>query len=263
MEKFDILIPAAPKDRNKLKFLLVSIEKHITGFSGIYITVPDKSKFEGYIPECKFPVHVYNDVELLDIDISKFPYRPNWIYQQYLKFFQDVTEHDLFLTIDSDVIINRDMPMFESDGRRIFWMGWEQNHRPYFKFQELAFNLPRIYPHTFINDMNFMSKTIIKEILSKSNYTRDSFIEFSKTIMNKDCFPGEPEIYGQFVHKYYPHLYSFRQTNSISRGKFTPTFETFAWTDEEILATINEFKGTDMHLFTLHTWFNMKGTLDT
>ena len=259
MEKFDILIPAAPKDRNKLKFLLASIEKYIGGFSNVYLVTPDKTKIEGELPE-KFPLIVLNDAEVFAINPSvKLKYRPNWIYQQYLKLFQDVTENDLFLTIDSDVIINRPMEMFESDGRKIFWLGWEQNHRPYFEFQEKMLGLPRVYPHTFINDMNFMSKSIIREMLSKSGYTIETFIKESAKLITAECFPGEPEIYGQYVHKYYPNSYSFRQTKSISRGKFTPAFDTVIWTDDEIKATMDEFKNTDVDLFTLHTWFNMKG----
>jgi len=259
---YDILIPAAPKDRNKLKYLIPSIERNISGFSNIYITVPDKNLFSGYIPDSRYPIHLLNDREILDIDTSRFPYRPNWIYQQYLKMFQNVTQNDLFLTVDSDVIINRRMPMFETDGRRIFWMGWEQDHRPYFEFQEKVFDLPRVYPHTFINDMNFMDKLIIRELLDRYGFTVESFIEKSIEIITKDCFPGEPEIYGQYVHKFHPGLYSFRETNSVSIGRFASSFEDIVWTDSDIQSEIASKAMTDYHLFTLHTWFNMKGAKD-
>lgn len=196
------------------------------------------------------------DKDVLDIDISRFRHRPNWLYQMYLKMFQDVTENDLFMTIDSDVIVNRPLPMFEEDGRRIIWMGWEQNHRPYFEFQERMLGLPRVYPHTFINDTNFFSKQIMREMLAGSGYTVESFIEKSFSVIGPDCYPGEPEIFGQYVHKYHPEKYSFREAKTKRRAreisKISWTHQ--AYTDDEIQKEIEGTQSEDIDFIMLHSW---------
>lgn len=255
-----IFIPAAPKDRNKLKFLISSIEKNIEEFDEIIISVPDKSKFEGYIPQSngKYNIVVYEDKEILNIDYSLFKYRGHWIYQQFLKMFQDVTKNDLYLTVDADVIFNKPLPMFQSDGKKILWMGWEQNNRPYFEFQEKVFDLPRLYPHTFINDCNFFSKKIFGEILQSKNYTQDSFILKSIDVIDNNCYPAEPEIFGQYVYKFYQHEYSFRQAKTFSTAKWANDFDDMIWTDAEITEEIERVKQTDYDMFTLHSWYLKK-----
>jgi len=247
---YDILLPCAPKDIPRLKYLIPSIENNLEGFNKIYVVTPD--------PELVTKdVIAVSDKDILDIDHLQFKWRPNWIKQQYIKMFQDITDQDLYLTIDGDLLFNRPMAMFEGD-KPIIWMGWEQNHRPYFNFQEVMLDLPRLYPHTFINDMNFFSKKIIREMLTCNNYSVDSFIAKSVEVISKDCFPGEPEIYGQYVHRYHPDMYVFKQAKSRSIGRYVPTIDGISWTDADIEAEIEHMRNQDFDLFTLHTWYDMK-----
>lgn len=290
MELFDIFIPTVPKDFHKLKFLLQSIRENISGFDKIHISVPDVEQYYNFYrmefspnknsvykrnPNYHGGIHVHPEKNILDIDISKFKYRPNWLYQMYLKMFQNVTENDLFLTIDSDVIINRPVKLFSEsiqhketlDGvdiygisnKRLLWMGWEQNHRPYFEFQEKMLNLPREYPHTFINDTNFMSKSIIKEMLERNSYTQESFIEKSFDVIHgphgTGCFPAEPEIWGQYAMKYHSDKYEPYQMKTIGIGRPVSTIEEVAWSDADIEQQIEEMKTKDVDMFMLHSWY--------
>lgn len=250
MEPYDIFIPVAPKDLNKLPFLVKSIEKNLSGYSRIFVSSPVEQIGTGM-----GVISVSDSMSLYIKDISRFKYRPNWIYQQYMKLFQDVTECDLFMTIDSDVIINRPLRMFEPDGRRIIWMGWEQNHRQYFEFQEKLLGLPRIYAHTFINDTNFFSKSLIREMLAGSGFTVESFIEKSVETIDPTCYPAEPEIFGQYVHKHHPEKYSFRQAKTKRRAKTISQWHQQTWSDGEINAEIEAARGSDIDFLMLHSWF--------
>lgn len=300
-EFYDIFIAAAPKDFNKLKYLFKSIDENLTGFEDIHISVPDKEQFlymdkdwarrEGYLLLfLNHNIYLHSDKEILDIDMSKCKYRPNWIYQQYLKMFQNVTKNDLYLTIDSDVIFNRSMSMFtilnviddpstvingfgipksiKPERKRILWAGWQQNNRPYFEFQEKMLNLPREYNGTFISDINFMSKNIIDEMMSKNNYTIDSFIEKSFEIITGNenssrnplpdaCYPAEPEIWGQYAIKYHGDKYAYKQAKTKAIGRVAKSLDDIVWTDADIEQKIMQMKSTDLDFYSLHSWYDM------
>jgi len=253
-EKFDIFIPVAPKDYNKVKFLIKSIDENIEGFENIYITTPEGDRI---LDDPR--ITYFRDKEILDINPLRFNYRPGWLYQMYLKMFQQVTKNDLFLTVDSDLIFNRKVPMFNNEGKPIWWMGWEQNHEPYFRFQEKILNLLRVYPHTFINDMNFMKKSIIDEMLERNNFTIESFCEATFSIVDANCFPAEPEIYGNYVAKYHPDMYEFREAKVGSQPKsqnHISDVKTMVWSDEEYQEWINKAKELDVDMFMLHSWLD-------
>lgn len=250
---YDIFIPVAPKDFNKLKFLVRSIEENLTGWEHIFVTTPSGEKILQH-PKISY----FYDKEVLNIDPSRFSYRPGWLYQMYLKMFQNVTG-DLFVTFDSDLIINRPLEMITPEGKLVWWRGWEQNHRPYFEFQERMLNLPREYPYSFINDMNFMRKSIIREMLQRNGYTQSSFIEKSFEIINSSCYPGEPEIYGQYVMKYHPEMYEVRQAKYLSNPRsqnHLVDLTSQVWKDEEIEQEIIKAKGQDIDMFMLHSWLD-------
>lgn len=252
-KKYDIFIPVAPKDYNKLKFLIASIEENLSGWDKIFVTTPTGEKI---LDNSK--ITYFRDKEILNIDPTRFKYRPGWLYQMYLKMFQKVTQ-DLFVTFDSDLIINRPLEMITKEGKLVWWRGWEQNHRPYFEFQERVLNLPREYPYTFINDMNFMSKSIIQEMLQRNGFTTESFIEKSFEVIEYNCYPAEPEIYGQYVMKYHSDMYEPRQAKTLSNPRtqnhLTDTTSQI-WKDEEIISEIQKVKSQDVDMFMLHSWLD-------
>jgi hypothetical protein len=268
---YDIFIPAVGKDFNKLKFVVASIHKHLIGYKDIHLVIPNSHRWDdvyrdhlhGKIPiDLNLKFH-YED-HIFKMDRSKIRHRPNWVYQQYLKLFQNVTD-DLYLTIDSDVILTRDMPMFHED-KRILWMGWEQNSRPYFEFQEKMLNLPREYPHTFINDMNFIDRNLIDEMLKRNGYTVKSFMSKSYDVIEKDvCVPAEPEIWGQYAMKYHADKYVPMQclTECIGKEITGNSVDHIAWTDEEIERLIEEKEKTNLHAIMIHSWWNQKAYDET
>lgn len=253
-KNFDLFIPLASKDRNKLKFLLYSVEKYIKGIVDIYVVVNNIKQFEDHIPNTEHRLYLLEKKDVLDMDVSKFKYRPEWVQQQYLKLFQNITR-PLYLTIDSDVVINRPLFMFE-DNKPICYLGQEQYNEPYFRFQEKMLDLPRIYPHSFINDMNFFDRNIITNMLYDSKYhSAQSFIEKSYDIIDNDCYPAEPEIFGQYVQKKCPYLYNIKQAKTLQTARWANSYDDIVWTDDEIKNEIKRMSELDYDMFTLHTWY--------
>lgn len=251
MEKYDIFIACAMKDYIKVDLCLNYLNSHMKNFDKIYLvtpTCPDKSKLE------KYNIEYFNDKDVLDINPMKWKYRPNWIYQQFIKLFQNITKNDYYFTIDADVIINKDISMFSENGKPIWYYGWEQNHEPYFNFQKKIFGFGRIANHTFINDTNFFNKKVIQNMLSRYNFTIKSFIEKSYDIINNNCYPGEPELYGNYVLRYFPEMYEIKPLKTVNVGRYqTDPFEN-VYSINEINEFINSNKEYDMIM--LHSWYD-------
>lgn len=246
--KYDIFLCCAKKDYNKIKYTIKAIKDNVVGYDGIYLCTPTKidTDIEGVIH--------YTDREILDINPLVFKHRPSWIYQQLLKLFQNVTKNDYYATIDTDIIINKKLNYFNDEGKPIWYMGWEQNHRPYFEYQEKMFGFGRVHDHTFVADMNFFNKNIIRELLTRFGYTFESFISKSVEIINSTCYLAEPELYGSYIHKYHPGMYEYRHLKFDLKGKGQTNPDDLVYTEEEIKRTIEESKGKDFDIVTMHSW---------
>lgn len=262
VDPFDIFIPVSPKDTYKLKFLLGSIIEHVDGWETIHLCMP--SNVYWYWTEVHEWVKIvgvgrlrtYDEQEVVPFDKSRLSFRSGWVYQQLLKMFQDVTKNDLYVTVDADVIFNRKTEFFSADGRRIIWRGWEQHYGPYFEFQEKVLGLPREFPGTFINDMNFFDKRIIGEMLERNGFTVQSFLDKCCEVITPECVLAEPEIFGQYVHRHHRDKYEYRQAKTKSWGRQIESLDDNPWPDDEINKTIEIMRGEDIDMFMLHSWFN-------
>jgi len=249
MIPFDVLIASCSKDFIKLPFVVKSIVENISGFENIYIISPEKINIKS-----QYPITTFTDKEILpNVNPMMWNFRPNWIFQQFIKLFQNVTKNDYYLTVDSDIIINRPLKFFEND-HPVWYMGWEQNESPYYRFQQIMLGYGREYNHTFIADMNFMNKNIIKEMLNRNNYTIDSFIKKSYDVIDISCHPSECDIYGNYVIKYHPDLYILKQLKQDVHGKRLVHTNQNVWSKEEIEKLIKDKKILDVDVHTLHSW---------
>jgi len=249
MQPFDIFIASCQKDFIKLPFVVKSITENIKGFENIYIVTPEKISIKS-----KYPIITFTDKEVLpNVNPMLWKFRPNWIYQQFIKLFQNVTKNEYYLTVDSDVIINRPLSFFENN-KPVWYMGFEQNEAPYYRFQEIMLGYGRVYNHTFLADMNFMNKRITNEILSKFNYSLDSFITKSYDVVDVSCHPSEADIFGNFVMKYYPSMYILKNLKQDTYGKHINNSNQIVWSKEEIEKIINDKKRLDVDVHSLHSW---------
>jgi hypothetical protein len=248
--KIDAVICCAQKDYNKLPFAVGAALRNIKDLDTVYIITPG--------PIAPLPlsgeIRYFKDRDVLDIDISRWKFRPNWIYQQFLKLFQCVTTHEYYVTIDSDTVITRPLSFFDDFGKPIWYCGRDQYHKPYFVFQKKILGLERVYPHSFINDMNLLNRHLIDEMLKRNGFTFETFLETSYRIINKKCYCAEPELYGNYVTKYHPDLYSIRQLSTCYEGKFQADRVKLSWDESSINAYINQKSAEGFDIIAFHSW---------
>lgn len=246
-QKYDIVIPAIEKDFIKLPFLLESIFANLD-FNKIYIVTPQKNNF---ITDSKI-VYLQDNEVLPNINKNEISYRPGWTYQQLIKLFQNVTDCDYYLTIDSDVVFLKPVHFFENN-KPIWYFGWPQNNLPYFLFMEKILKLPKTLSHTGIGDIGLFNKKITKSLLEYC--TCETPYDFFNGIKNKMSLffhLSEYEVYSNFCAKYFSETYLFKKIKQITFGKDSNIGQ--IWLEKEILTTINSAKQTDKEILLMHTW---------
>jgi len=245
---FDILILAAEKDFNKLKFVYESINKNIINYNKIHcITnkkIEDKEKISG--------IEYYTDDDVVNFDFSKFKgnvkIRKGWYAQQYIKLFQNVTLSN-YLIVDSDIYFNKKIEI--DINNPTFFLGRNQHHRPYFEFMKRFLNLDRVHNYSFINEIMLFKKENIQKMLDVLKMTPNDFFESSVEILNDiNQISGisEYELYGNFVTKYFPNTYNYKHIKTHLGGKHS------VWDDQEVLNYIKMYENTDYDIISMHSW---------
>ena len=264
---YEIVIPAAKKDYNKLKYVIESAQNFL---------VPQPKRINiihaGHIGGAAgTSVKLIHEEEVLNLDpnIAKGFSRPPWIYQQFLKLFQDITEERMYLVIDSDLILNRKLELFNKESVPYFFLGVDQNHPPYFKYSDEMFGFGRVYNHSFISEIMMFDKVIIEALLMRFYFHQTGKYgniiqvhqheqvrnQLIKVIYEKTCdkacdgwIPADYEIYGNFVEVFNSSLYEKQKIKTNLRGKYSE------WTDTDLESYISEMKDKDYDTFTAHTW---------
>jgi len=243
---FDILITVAPKDYNKLPFVMRSIMLNMPDYHTIYLVSND------CIPHDKIPIEAkcYLDQYVLDYDFSKINMesRRGWYRQQFIKLLQTVTL-DNYLVVDADICINK--PVIIDLTHPYFYLGRDQNHAPYFECFNLICRLERVYPYSFISEMMFFKREIMQHLLNGLGVNVQEFLNIciaAINIVNDGSSFSEYEFYGNYVTKHWPDLYQYKKINVFHQKKKRK------WTDDEIRNYIDEYKGTNYDLLTMHSW---------
>lgn len=255
MERFDIFLACSKKDFTKLPYVAQSIKDNIKGWNDVHICspIPIPDEIGSRIP-FSYNEHLDENV-LFGVNRSGWKFRPNWTFQQNLKLFQSVTSN-LYLTIDCDTIINRPLEMY-LNGKPICYHGLEQIYPPYFVFNEKMIGISREWPRTFISDMNFIYREIVDEMLDRFGYSIHEFIQKSQSITDKDCCMAEPELYGNYVAKYWPYLYSHKELiQAPFKGKCISSIDETPWSIECIETMIEEMKQFPYDTFSIHSWLD-------
>lgn len=249
--KYDIFLTCAPKDFLKLPYVLEAIENSLSGYDEIVICVPypppDSEKLRR--------VRWVGDQEVLPVNPMRWKYRPGWIYQQFLKLFQDETKNRWYVTIDCDTILNRPLPLFDGD-KPIWYHGWPQHNHPYYNFNMEMLELENVYKGTFLADMNFFNKDLIAAMLKSKGYTPMTFIEKSFDVIDDACYPSEADLYGQWVEEYRPGLYIHKQLRQRADGRTQFSAEENKWSETDIRKKINMYRDQDLDTIAMHSWFD-------
>ena len=237
---YDLVVLCHPKDYVKLEFCISSCLRFSNPKpDGIYIVSPDEIRSEDII-------HIHDD-DAINIKKEDIKYRrPNWIYQQLIKLCQDFTKNDHYLCVDSDLVFNRTINLFDNEKSKFFISDRDQKHDPYFIFMKMAYDLSRQVGFTFINDFMMFNKSICREIVPNV----EQFLELCNDNVSDGCLLSEFELYGNYVTKHYPELYSFKNTKTQTNGRFAHQ----PWHKEEIAKLVEANNDKDIDLFTIHSW---------
>ncbi len=246
---FDVLITLAEKDFLKLRFVIESMIKNVDGIDKIYCVSNIKIPKELVISSVNYLL----DKDVIDFNFDQFKdvikLRKGWYIQQYIKLFQDVTS-DEYLVVDSDVYFNKPVKIFEG-GKPNFLFGKDQNHAPYFQFMKHLFDLDRVYPFSFINEIMLFKWEIINHMLHSLGVTKYGFFELSVNELNKiNNASGfsEYELYGNYTTKHFPNAYNYKYINVQDKAKKE------LWSLKEIKDFIHHFESTDVDIIKMHTW---------
>ena len=247
--KYDILIPAHEKDFSKLRFVYDSILKNLKGFDKFYcisnIKIPEALRISN--------VNYFTDDEVLDFDFSilKMQKRVGWYRQQFIKHFQQVTG-DNYLITESDNIYLKPVDIIE-DGKPTFLLGKDQNHAPYYQITQKLFGFGREYPYSFINEVMYIKRDYINELVALTPYNKYGYFNLIMTEINRmDEASGmsDYDLYGNFVAKYHPNEYNYKKVETVVLSKHKE------WTPEEIQQRIDLLSRSNNVMVKLHTWLS-------
>jgi len=237
--KYDIIILSHPKDYVKIQYCISSLRFAKQEPSNVYVVSPHPANGAGIIS--------ITDDDAISVKKEDIKYRrSNWIYQQLVKLFQDFTEHDLYMCVDSDLIFNRPINVFKGDKPNFFISDRSQHHEPYFNFMNLYFGLSKQVDHTFINDFMVFDKNMCAEMIPDKGHLVLAINE----VMSDDCLLSEFETYGNYITKNHPALYDSQPTKTKMHGRHSSA----PWSVEEIEQIVIENRTKDVDLFTIHSW---------
>jgi len=240
----DLVIPTAPKDYNKVPFVVRQVRKHIN-IETVHVIAPTAGiKCDGAV--------LHLDADVLPYDRDELPHRPSWTFQQMLKVFQDVTDNDWFLVLDADIFPVRDIPLWNADGKPILYLGIDQYYQPYFAFNEEMLGFGKVHKWSFLSECTLYSKSLVRDMLAFCGLTLDEFWKKSIEIIDKGCRMADSELYGSYVYRERPDVYEIRHLKSKLGGRYGAR----GWSDSEIESEIEKTKRDDpgAHLMSLHSW---------
>lgn len=237
---YDVVIPCAKKDYVKIKYCVESLKFLDPQPSSIFIVSESKINIKN--------TTWIDEKEAIQISINDISYRrPNWIYQQIIKLCQDFTL-DNYFCIDSDLVFKKPLKLYnEETGDPYFFISnHKQNHKPYFNFMKKVFDLEKQVDYSFISDITMFNRFYLREIIPSDNWLLEKCNEY----LSEDCLIGEPEIYGNYLAKYYPFSFDLKDINVSMYGKYMPEL----YSDAEINSIINYEKKIDSDLIAMHSW---------
>lgn len=266
--QYEVIIPTACKDYNKLLYVVDSLK---------YLN-PQPEKITVVYSDNIHPIemgklHNFKCPEVSYVDESKvLPLnkwlatgfrRPPWIYQQFIKLFNRHSLTDYYMIVDSDIILNRKLDVF-SNNKPNFFMANDQDHGPYFRYSHHMFGFGREYPHSFISEIMLFSQVLTDHLLdlyllkhyssgsdqlvySREEVVKDLYEQTCKVVCD-DEIPADYELYGNMVEKHFGYVYNKVHIKSMLRGFYDE------WNTKAIEDYIEEMKEKDIDTFTLHTW---------
>ena len=184
--------------------------------------------------------------------------RTGWYFQQFLKMaYSYKCDCEYYLSWDTDTIPIKKIEMF-SGFQPIFDIKYEY-HEPYFNTMNKLLGLNKTIKKSYISEHLMFNKNIMRELIEKIDCISDEswYENILNCISEKDIAHSgfsEFETYGTYVETYYSGMYSYREIDTIRRGKYLfntiPSNDALNWLAMEYYAIsfekwdYNKIKGT-------------------
>jgi hypothetical protein len=246
---YDLVLVAHEKDFNNIAIIIKYACLNLF-FDNIHLILSERQKYKDLnklkqITNKNIYIHIETDI--LKIDKTRIKYRPNWMYQMLLKFFNNVTSHNNYLVIEADSVIIKPLEFFEND-KAILYLGRDQNHKPYYDFNKRILNIGREYNHSFIAEFIMYDRIILHDLLFKTN-CRDvkDFLELIYQHVDINCYMADYELYGNFIYTYHNDKFVTKKLNSYFSGR-----EIMQWTTKDFEDAI--VNNQDKDVISCHCW---------
>jgi len=246
MRPFEIFIPSHPKDHNVLPYVIERAFAY-TEASHCHLVVPDPGTV-AHLKSNKITIHADEDV--VSFDKKKIKHRPGWVYQQFLKLFQQVTQTDYYLCLCSDLIMNNKYPVFDGDSPV---MVVARDHRNiikrYVEFNKATIGIGHRSPWNFVSDGPLYCKSLIGEMLADNGHTRESFMNHAADVINKKCIIADAELYSSYIWAKYPGLYTAAFSKNFMNGLYNES-----WPIERVEKILKKNPPGTFDTISFHSW---------
>lgn len=241
--KYDVLLVAHKKDYIKLNYVIKYIKKNLIGYNNIHLIVKNINDVPKFVD-----VLIHNEQDVLPVDFNKFKYRPTWIYQQMIKLLQNVTFKN-YIVVDSDTIINKPLNPFDQNNKPVFFFTKNQYHEKYFKYLLKYFNINKCCNYSFISEIMFFNREIIKKMFFEIKLVDiKDIINFFYDSNTEDSYISEFELYGNYMESKFKGVYTYKHLSIYDEGSESPSY----WSEEKIHNNITNNDTVD--IITMHSW---------
>jgi len=259
--KFSVFLVACPKDYLKLPIFLEHLLANIEGYDDIHLCTPAEIPAKYYDPIAKYPINFHHDLNVLPCTPRRWKYRPNWVYQQFIKLLQNVTKNDWYFVIDCDVLLLNPLPLWADDGRPITRWAWPQNNRPYYAFSEEMFGFGRVVDHTWLADSGFYNKKYCQEMILSRHRSVKDFLKRSYGVINCNVYPSEADLYMGYMTVNHPDAYDVRRLDLKAVGEWSKDAFTPLWSEDQIRNEIKIAKTEGREGVAVHSWVDKSHNL--
>jgi len=245
---YEVVIFTCPKDYNKCKFTIQSLKYLNPQPNKIHIVSPNTG-IKTYLRNINIKnISFHNDNDVLNLDMNVAKYRRMWMWQQFAKLFNNLSNTDYYFVVDSDVVFLGNIFVFNQDKPQ-FFLTQDQHHVPYFNTMKKIWGLDRAYDHSFIADFMLMNKGVNAEILGK--FSINELWGRVHSLINQDPDKysfSEFETYGQFVYHHHKNMYGICKIEHILQASYDK------WWDEDIERFIAAVNKNEVDAISFHTW---------
>ena len=173
-----------------------------------------------------------------------------------MALFQDITEQDYYLDIQSDNFFIKTVNLFK-ENKPTFFMSPQHSHyhQPYFNFTKKMFDLERVGDDSFIIDFMMYKKSISKEMLRPYGNFENFFKEACENI-NESSVPTEQDCYANWCLKHHNGMYNIqKKVTTVLMGRQHP----LNYTEDDVERILMD-NFSDAVSVSLHTWHNELNT---